>query len=113
MRSNLVSKGIRAAWNMKKILPLTLHLMRDGRVDRINKIAFLFVTIGYLIFPYDFIFDFPFLGQFDDLAVLLFMVNWFIKRAPKTVLEEYGWSADEDGEPQKKKRKLGLRKAAK
>lgn len=108
MRSNFISKGFRAVWNMKDTLPLAVRLLRDGRVNRGNKIIFILVSIGYLIFPYDFIFDAPFFGQFDDLAILIFMLNWFIKRAPKAVLAEYGWNAD--GTPKKKKRKLGLRK---
>ena len=106
MRSNLIGKGIRAVWNMKKTLPLTVRLMKDVRVERLNKIVFLFVTIGYLVFPYDFIFDFPFFGQFDDLALLMFMVTWFINRAPKAILEEYGWTEQSDKKEKKKKEKL-------
>lgn len=41
MRSNLIGKGIRAVWNMKKTLPLTVRLMKDVRVERLNKIVFL------------------------------------------------------------------------
>lgn len=104
MRSNPINKGIRAVWNMKKSLPLTLHLLKDARVDRMNKIIFLFVTIGYLVFPYDFIFDFPIFGQFDDLAILLFMLNWFINRTPKAILKEYGWKEEEKKEDKQKKK---------
>lgn len=104
MRSNPISKGIRAVWNMRKTLPLTLHLLKDARVDRINKIIFLFTTIGYLVFPYDFIFDFPIFGQFDDLAVLLFMLNWFIHRTPKAILLEYGWKEDDEKNEKTKKK---------
>lgn len=91
MRSNPVSKAVRAVWNMRKGVPLTLHLMKDTRMGRPYKIIFLLVVLGYLLFPYDFIFDFPFLGQLDDLAILLFMMNWFIRKAPRSILEEYGW----------------------
>jgi len=94
MGRNPISKGFRAVWNMKRSLPLTVRLLKDSRVDRLNKLAFLFVTVGYLVFPYDFIFDFPFFGQFDDLAVFLFMLNWFIHRTPKAILDEYGWRED-------------------
>ena len=94
MRSNPIGKGVRAVWNMKKSLPLTVHLMKDARVNRLNKLIFLFVTIGYLLFPYDFIFDFPVFGQLDDLAIFLYMLNWFIQRTPKAILEEYGWKEE-------------------
>ena len=105
MRSNPIGKGERAVWNMKKSLPLTLHLMKDARVDRLNKLIFLFVTIGYLLFPYDFIFDFPIFGQLDDLAIFLYMLNWFINRTPKAILEEYGWREEPNVEKKVKKDK--------
>ncbi len=105
MRSNPIGKGVRAVWNMKKSLPLTLHLMKDARVDRLNKLIFLFVTIGYLLFPYDFIFDFPIFGQLDDLAIFLYMLNWFINRTPKAILEEYGWREEPNMEKKVKKDK--------
>lgn len=105
MRSNPIGKGVRAVWNMKKSLPLTLHLMKDARVDRLNKLIFLFVTIGYLLFPYDFIFDFPIFGQLDDLAIFLYMLNWFINRTPKAILEEYGWREEPNVEKKVKKDK--------
>ena len=105
MRNNPIGKGVRAVWNMKKSLPLTLHLMKDARVDRLNKLIFLFVTIGYLLFPYDFIFDFPIFGQLDDLAIFLYMLNWFINRTPKAILEEYGWREEPNVEKKVKKDK--------
>ncbi len=116
MRSNPIGKGVRAVWNMKKSLPLTLHLMKDARVDRLNKLIFLFVTIGYLLFPYDFIFDFPIFGQLDDLAIFLYMLNWFINRTPKAILEEYGWREEPNVEKKVKKDKKAeksVRKAQK
>ena len=114
MRSNLVGKAWRAVWNMKKSLPLTLHLMKDSRVGRQYKIAFIFVTVGYLLFPYDFIFDFPFFGQLDDLAILLYMLNWFIQHTPKEILTEYGWKeGDVVGKKNKKKEKEKRRKTIK
>lgn len=111
MRSNPLSKGVRAVWNMKKSLPLTLHLMKDARVDRLNKLVFLFVTVGYLIFPYDFIFDFPVFGQLDDLAIFLYMLNWFINRTPKAILEEYGWREGTTVGKKKKKEKKSAKAA--
>ena len=105
MRSNPVGKAVRAVWNMKQTLPLTVNLMRDSRVARWNKLVFLFVTIGYLLFPYDFIFDFPIFGQLDDLAILLYMLNWFITRTPSAILEEYGWSEKQQKLKNKKDKK--------
>ncbi len=95
MSSNPMSKAAKAAWNLKKTVPLAGKLMIDPRVARSSKLIFVFVSLGYLLFPYDFIFDFPLFGQFDDLAIVVMMLNWFIRNAPGTVLDEYGWDGKE------------------
>ena len=69
MSSNPLNKAVRAVWGLKKTVPLAGSLLIDTRVARSNKIILVFVVLGYLLFPYDFIFDFPLFGQFDDLAV--------------------------------------------
>lgn len=112
MSRNPISKAARAAFNMKRNLPLTVNLMRDSRVDRLNKLVFLTVSLGYLVFPYDFIFDLPIFGQFDDLAVFLYMMNWFINRTPKNILLDYGWHEETEKEKAKREKKEA-KKAAK
>ena len=57
MSSNPISKATKAVWNLKKTVPLAGKLMIDPRVARGSKLIFVFVTLGYLLFPYDFIFD--------------------------------------------------------
>ena len=45
---------------------------------------------GYLVFPIDIIPDFiPVIGQLDDLGVLIFGLDFFIRNAPKDVVEEH------------------------
>ncbi len=95
MSSNPINKATKAVWNLRKTVPLAGNLMIDTRVARSNKIILVFVVLGYLLFPYDFIFDFPIFGQFDDLAVLVFMLNWFIRNTPSNILQEYGWDGKE------------------
>lgn len=95
MSSNPINKAVKAVWNLKKTVPLAGRLMIDPRVARSSKMIFVFVTLGYLLFPYDFIFDFPFFGQFDDLAIFVMMLNWFIRNAPDAVLNEAGWNGEE------------------
>jgi len=95
MSSNPINKAVKAVWSLKKTVPLAGNLMIDPRVARSSKMIFVFVTLGYLLFPYDFIFDFPFFGQFDDLAVVVMMLNWFIRNTPDTILKEYGWDGKE------------------
>lgn len=95
MSSNPLNKAVKAVWNLKKTVPLAGRLMIDPRVARSSKLIFVFVSVGYLLFPYDFIFDFPFFGQFDDLAVVVMMLNWFIRTAPEAVLKDHGWDGKE------------------
>jgi len=82
-------------------------------VERANKLVFLFVTIGYLLFPFDFIFDFPLFGHIDDLAILLYMLNWFITKTPKDILDEYGWDELADQKRREKAAKKREKEAKK
>ena len=64
-------------------------LARDPRVPTHQKLV-LAAVAGYLVFPIDIIPDFiPVLGQLDDLGVLIFGLDFFIRNAPKEVVEEH------------------------
>ena len=64
-------------------------LARDPRVPTRQKLV-LGAVAGYLVFPFDIIPDFiPVLGQLDDLGVLIFGLDFFIRNAPKEVVEEH------------------------
>jgi uncharacterized membrane protein YkvA (DUF1232 family) len=64
-------------------------LARDPRVPVQQKLV-LGAVAGYLVFPIDIIPDFiPVLGQLDDLGVLIFGLDFFIRNAPKDVVEEH------------------------
>jgi uncharacterized membrane protein YkvA (DUF1232 family) len=64
-------------------------LARDPRVPTRQKLV-LGAIAGYLVFPIDIIPDFiPVLGQLDDLGVLIFGLDFFIRNAPKDVVEEH------------------------
>ena len=64
-------------------------LARDPRVPTQQKLV-LGAIAGYLVFPFDIIPDFiPVLGQLDDLGVLIFGLDFFIRNAPKEVVEEH------------------------
>ena len=64
-------------------------LARDPRVPVQQKLV-LAAVAGYLVFPIDIIPDFiPVLGQLDDLGVLIFGLDFFIRNAPKEVVEEH------------------------
>jgi uncharacterized membrane protein YkvA (DUF1232 family) len=64
-------------------------LARDPRVPTRQKLV-LGAIAGYIVLPFDIIPDFiPVLGQLDDLAVLIFGLDFFIRNAPKEVVEEH------------------------
>jgi uncharacterized membrane protein YkvA (DUF1232 family) len=68
---------------------LVWALARDPRVPTQQKLV-LGAVAGYLVFPIDIIPDFiPVLGQLDDLGVLIFGLDFFIRNAPKEVVEEH------------------------
>ena len=68
---------------------LVWALARDPRVPTQQKLV-LGAIAGYLVFPIDIIPDFiPVLGQLDDLGVLIFGLDFFIRNAPKEVVEEH------------------------
>jgi uncharacterized membrane protein YkvA (DUF1232 family) len=77
-------------WNLPKLLRLIGRLFRDARVPVFGKIVFI-LSIAYLISPIDLIPDFliPFIGEMDDLAVLLAAMRFLLRQAPPNVLEEH------------------------
>jgi uncharacterized membrane protein YkvA (DUF1232 family) len=95
----MVAKGIRTprdvgeAMDAIKKLPsyarLVWSLARDDRVPKRQKLL-LGAIAAYLAMPIDLIPDFiPVIGQLDDLAVLIFGLDLFIKVAPKEVVDEH------------------------
>ena len=68
---------------------LVWSLARDDRVPVRQKLL-LGGIAAYLASPIDLIPDFiPVVGQLDDLAVLVFGLDLFIKSAPKEVVDEH------------------------
>jgi uncharacterized membrane protein YkvA (DUF1232 family) len=68
---------------------LVWALLRDPRVPVTRK-GILILLAGYLVNPIDIIPDFiPVLGQLDDIAVTLLVLDLFIRSAPKEVVDEH------------------------
>jgi len=95
----MVIKGFRPPRDPKEALEtlrkmpayarLIWALARDPRVPTRQKLV-LGAVAGYLVFPIDIIPDFiPVIGQLDDLGVLIFGLDFFIRNAPKEVVEEH------------------------
>jgi len=94
-----VAKGLRPPRDAKEALEtmrkmptyarLVWALARDPRVPMSQKLVLAGIA-GYLALPIDLIPDFfPVIGELDDLAVLLFGLDFFIRNAPPEVVEEH------------------------
>lgn len=68
---------------------LVWGLLRDRRVPLSQK-GLLLLLAGYIVAPIDVIPDFvPVLGQLDDVAVTLLVLDLFIRSAPKEVVDDH------------------------
>jgi uncharacterized membrane protein YkvA (DUF1232 family) len=82
-------QAIEAIRKMPAYARLVWALARDPRVPTSQKLV-LGAIAGYLVFPIDIIPDFiPVIGQLDDLGVLIFGLDFFIRNAPREVVEEH------------------------
>ena len=70
-------------------LALAGDVFRDERIGIAPRLI-VFGVLLYVAMPFDIIPDFiPVLGQLDDLGVLIFGLDFFIRNAPKEVVEEH------------------------
>jgi uncharacterized membrane protein YkvA (DUF1232 family) len=84
-----VGEAIDVARKLPTYGRLVWGLARDPRVP-VGQKAVLGAVAAYLAFPIDIIPDFiPVLGQLDDVALVLFAMDWFIKNAPAEVVDEH------------------------
>lgn len=89
----LSARNPKEAWELVRKLPtyarLVWGLLRDPRVPLPLK-GLLVLLAGYLVTPIDVIPDFiPILGQLDDVAVALIILDRFIQSAPREVVDEH------------------------
>lgn len=88
-RPRNMGEAIEVARKLPTYARLVWGLARDPRVPTQQKLI-LGGIAAYLAFPIDIIPDFiPVLGELDDLAVLIFGLDWFIRNAPADVVEEH------------------------
>jgi uncharacterized membrane protein YkvA (DUF1232 family) len=74
-------------------LRLFMGLFRDGRVATLDKVL-VGAAIAYLLAPVDLIPDFvPFLGQVDDVFLLVTALKRLIENAGRRVVAEH-WAGD-------------------
>ena len=88
-RPRNMGEAIEVARKLPTYARLVWGLARDPRVPTQQKLV-LGGIAAYLVFPIDIIPDFiPVIGELDDLAVLVFGLDWFIRNAPADVVEEH------------------------
>jgi uncharacterized membrane protein YkvA (DUF1232 family) len=84
-----MGEAIETARKLPIYARLVWGLARDPRVPTEQKLV-LAAVAAYLAFPLDIIPDFiPVIGELDDLAVLIFGLDWFIRNAPADVVDEH------------------------
>lgn len=93
MRSRIRVSDLGQAVQLVRKLPtyvrLLWALLRDPRVPLRQK-SLLVLLAGYILTPLDIIPDFiPILGQVDDIAVALLVFDFFIRSAPREVVDEH------------------------
>ncbi len=77
---------LRSAW---KDARLVWRLFQDTRVPLWMKVVFPLAGTIYLLSPLDFLPDvIPFLGEVDDVMVLLLLMRLFISLSPEDVVED-------------------------
>ncbi len=80
--------GVMLARNAPKQLQLFRRLLLDPRVPVLAKV----VLTGALVFavsPLNFPQYIPIVGALDDIGIVLFAANFFLKQIPMTVLAEH------------------------
>jgi uncharacterized membrane protein YkvA (DUF1232 family) len=88
-RPRNMGEAIDVARKLPTYARLVWGLARDPRVPAQQKLVLAGIA-AYLAFPIDIIPDFiPVIGELDDLAVLIFGLDWFIRNAPADVVDEH------------------------
>ena len=88
-RPRNMGEAIDVARKLPTCARLVWGLARDPRVPTQQKLVLAGIA-AYLALPIDIIPDFiPVIGELDDLAVLIFGLDWFIRNAPADVVEEH------------------------
>jgi uncharacterized membrane protein YkvA (DUF1232 family) len=82
-------RGLRFLRHLPHFVRLYWRLMTDGRVSVWPK-ALLLLSVFYLLSPLDFIPDvIPFVGEVDDLFVLIIACRLFIYLCPPELVREH------------------------
>jgi uncharacterized membrane protein YkvA (DUF1232 family) len=88
---------VRFVANLPSFVKLFLGLLADRRVGFFAK-ALLVGGVVYAVTPLDFLPDYlPFIGQMDDLAILVMALRMFMQLCPPQVVDEHVARIDPTG----------------
>lgn len=80
---------LRRLVELPRLLRLYGRLLRDRRVSPWPKLM-LAATIAYVVLPFDLIPDtIPFLGEVDDVVLIVAAGHWFLQWCPPSVVLEH------------------------
>lgn len=81
-------RALRIVAHLPDFVRLYWRLFRDSRVSILAK-ALLVFTLGYVVWPFDFLPDYiPLVGEVDDFAVVLSGLWLFVRLCPPPVVRE-------------------------
>ncbi len=76
-------------FHLPNLIRLYWRLFRDPRVSLWPK-ALLVGALAYVVLPFDLIPDFiPFVGEIDDLVIVIVAARWFMHWCPPEVVREH------------------------
>ncbi len=83
------SKALNILLWLPSLIRLYWRLLRDRRVSMWLKVM-LVGALAYVLSPIDLIPDYlPFVGQIDDVLILVTAARWFVQMAPPDVVREH------------------------
>ena len=81
-------------FHLPSLIRLYWRLLRDPRVSPWPK-TLLVGALAYVALPFDLIPDvIPFVGEIDDLVVVVVAARWFIQLCPPEVVREHAQAID-------------------
>ncbi|PLR94149.1 YkvA family protein [Bacillus sp. T33-2] len=81
---------IRLVFKVKKFLPFLAEFFTSREVDIKKKLLSVGLIVGYFLLPFDLVPDFlAVIGIFDDVGIMLLILQQIIKMAPINLREKY------------------------
>ena len=88
------TRALNVVLHLPNFIRLYWRLLRDARVSIWPK-AMLLGALAYVVMPFDFVPDvIPFVGEVDDVIILLAAARWFLDWCPPVVVREHAAAID-------------------